>query len=246
MFKGLRAVIAFLTVFPVKEEQENLNLAAKSMPLFPVVGFGIGVIAGIAALIFLNFFPTLVAGLLTLAVLLWITGLHHTDGLLDFGDGLMCTGSRERKLEAMRDKMTGVGGFSAGLIVLLTTALVISSFSPRNILFSLASAEVTAKASMVLAASIGRSASPGLNVPFIDAMHGRNRVALTVLPVLFALLISLLATGFFGFLSVIAAIVATVFLERISRRHFGGLTGDVFGAINEVSRLVSLLILARG
>lgn len=239
-------MIAFLTVFPVKEEQENLNLAAKSMPLFPVVGFGIGVIAGIAALIFLNFFPTLVAGLLTLAVLLWITGLHHTDGLLDFGDGLMCTGSRERKLEAMRDKMTGVGGFSAGLIVLLTTALVISSFSPRNILFSLASAEVTAKASMVLAASIGRSASPGLNVPFIDAMHGRNRVALTVLPVLFALLISLLATGFFGFLSVIAAIVATVFLERISRRHFGGLTGDVFGAINEVSRLVSLLILARG
>lgn len=239
-------MIAFLTVFPVKEEQENLNLAAKFMPLFPVVGFGIGVIVGIAALIFLNFFPSLVAGLLTLAVLLWITGLHHTDGLLDFGDGLMCKGSRERKLESMRDKMTGVGGFSAGLIVILTTALVISSFSARNILFSLASAEVTAKMSMVLAASMGRSASPGLNVPFIDAMHGRNRVALTVLPVLFALLISLLATGFFGFLSVIAAIVTTVFLERISRRHFGGLTGDVFGAINEVSRLVSLLILARG
>ncbi|MBI3022522.1 MAG: adenosylcobinamide-GDP ribazoletransferase [Thaumarchaeota archaeon] len=246
MFKGLRAVIAFLTVFPVKEEQENLNFAAKSMPLFPVVGFGIGMIVGIAALIFLDFFPSLVAGPLTVAVLLWITGLHHTDGLLDFGDGLMCKGSKERKLEAMRDKMTGVGGFSAGLIVLLTTALVISSFSARNILFSLASAEVTAKMSMVLAASIGRSASPGLNVPFIDAMHGRNRVALTVLSVLFALLISLLATGFFGFLSVMAAIVATVFLERISRRHFGGLTGDVFGAINEVSRLASLLVLARG
>lgn len=239
-------MIAFLTVFPAKEEQENLNLAAKSMGLFPVVGFGIGLIVGIAALIFLSFFPSLVAGLLTVAVLLWITGLHHTDGLLDFGDGLMCKGSKERKLEAMRDKMTGVGGFSAGLIVLLTTALIISSFSARNILFSLASAEVTAKMSMVLAASIGRSASPGLNVPFIDAMHGRNRVVLTVLPVLFALLISLLATGFFGFLSVIAAIVATVLLERISRRHFGGLTGDVFGAINEVSRLASLLVLARG
>lgn len=246
MLKGLRAVISFLTVFPVKGGQENVDAAAKSMPLFPAVGFGIGVIVGIAAVIFLDIFPSLVAGVLTLAVLLWITGLHHTDGLLDFGDGLMCKGSKERKLEAMRDKMTGVGGFSAGLIVLLTTAFVISSLSARNALFSLASAEVTAKASMVVAASIGRSASPGLNVPFIDGMHGTHRVARTVLPILFALVIGLFVAGPLGFLSVIAAIIATVLLERISRRQFGGLTGDVFGAVNEVTRLVSLLVLARG
>ncbi len=239
-------MIAFLTVFPVKDGLENLDTVAKSMPLFPLVGFGIGVIAGITALLFLNFFPSLVAGLLTVGVLLWISGLHHTDGLLDFGDGLMCKGSRERKLEAMRDKMTGVGGFSAGLIVLLTTAFVISSLSARTAFFSLASAEVTAKASMVLAAGIGRSASPGLNVPFIDAMHGRYRILRIVLPILFALLVSILVAGSSGILSVIGAIIATVSLVRISGRQFGGVTGDVFGAINEVSRLVSLLVLARG
>lgn len=161
---------------------------------------------------------------------------------------MMCKGSKERKLEAMRDKMTGAGGFATGLIVLLTTAFVISSLPARSALFSLTSAEVTAKASMVLAASIGRSASPGSNVLFVDSMHGRYRLTRTVLPILFAFLIGMLVSGFIGLLSVVIAIVATVILDGVSRRQFGGVTGDVFGAMNEITRVIALLVLflARG
>lgn len=243
VFRGLQAVIAFLTIFPVTAAQDSLETAARYMPFFPLVGLMVGAIAGLAALIFLTLFPAIIAGLLTLGVLLAITGLHHTDGLLDFGDGLMRKGSREEKLEAMRDTMTGAGGFGLGLIVLLITAFSVSSLRAVNAALVIASAETTAKASMVLAASFGRSASSGLNRPFIDAMHGKHRGSRTVLPVLFALLIGLVSAGFLGFLGVILGFVATAMLVRISQRHFGGLTGDVFGAINDITRMIALLVI---
>ena len=49
----------------------------------------------------------------SLALLLWMTGLHHTDGLLDFGDGVMVHGTAEHKIEVMHDQLTGAGGLSA-------------------------------------------------------------------------------------------------------------------------------------
>lgn len=241
VFKGLKAVIAFLTIFPVTVAQDSLETAARYMPFFPLVGLAVGAIAGLAGLIFLTLFPAIIAGLFTLGVLLAITGLHHTDGLLDFGDGLMRKGSREEKLEAMRDTTTGAGGFGLGLIVLLITAFSISSLRAVNAPLVIASAETTAKASMVLAARMGRSASPGLNSAFIETMHGKQRESRTVLPALFALLIGLISAGFLGLLGVIAGFVATVIVVSISQRHFGGLTGDVFGAINDIARMVALL-----
>lgn len=241
VFKGLKAVIAFLTIFPVTVAQDSLEITARYMPFFPFVGLAVGAIAGLAALIFLTLFPAVIAGLLTLGVLLSITGLHHTDGLLDFGDGLMHKGSREEKLEAMRDTMMGAGGFGLGLIVLLITAFSISSLRAVNAPLVIVSAETTAKASMVLAASFGRSASPGLNSPFIGAMHGKHRVSRTVLPALFALLIGLVSAGYLGLLGAILGFVATAMLVRISQRHFGGLTGDIFGAINDIARMIALL-----
>jgi adenosylcobinamide-GDP ribazoletransferase len=215
------------------------------MPFFPLAGLGIGVLAGISNLLFLSLLPPLVAGLLTLGVLFVVTGLHHVDGLLDFGDGIMCKGSPERKLEAMRDKMTGAGGFGWGLIILLTTALLISSLRATMALFVLASAETTAKASMILAAAIGRSASPGMNRPFIDAMHGGHRLSRMLPPLIFALGVGWLVAGFVGGLSVIVGYASTMLIIWLSGRNFGGLTGDVLGAINEVSRMASLLVLAR-
>ncbi|MBS7606003.1 adenosylcobinamide-GDP ribazoletransferase, partial [Candidatus Bathyarchaeota archaeon] len=38
-----------------------------------------------------------------------------------------------------------------------------------------------------------------------------------------------------------ASIIMALLLTKISNRHFGGVTGDVFGAGNEIVRLSSLL-----
>jgi len=243
VLRGLRAVISFLTVLPVGWTEDTVETAARNMELFPLAGAVVGAVAGLSSLVFLTFLPPTVAGLLTLGVLLLLTGLHHTDGLLDFGDGLMLAGSREEKIQAMHDTATGAGGFGLGLVVLLTTAFAISALRASSAPLVLVSAETKAKTAMVMAAGLGRSANPGLGRQFIEGMHGKNRVVKMALPAAFALAVGLVASGAVGVLSVLGGFAASAVLIQVSDRHFGGLTGDVFGAMNDIARMAALLVI---
>ena len=211
------------------------------MPVFPLIGLGIGVLAGSLGYVFLNVFPSIIAGFLTLGVLLLVTGLHHTDGLLDFGDGLMVKGTKKQKLLAMGDKITGTGGFALGFIVLLTTAFSIS-FLSGTLILALIVSETTAKASMVLAASFGRSAYRGTGAIFTTAMQSKHWTTRLV-PIIFASAIGFWTLGYVGLLTVSIGLLACPVIIAISYRSFGGLTGDVFGALNDLTRVITLLAL---
>lgn len=216
-----------------------MKVAAIYMPIFPMIGLGIGLLAGIFGYLFLNVFPSTIAGFLTLGVLLLVTGLHHTDGLLDFGDGLMVKGTKKQKLLAMGDKITGTGGFALGFIVLLTTAFSISFLSGAVIL-ALIVAETTAKTSMVLAASFGRSAYSGTGAIFTTTMQSKHWTTRLV-PVIFALAVGFWSLGYVGLLTVSIGLLVCPVIVAISYRSFGGLTGDVFGALNDLTRMSTLL-----
>ena len=128
---GLKGVLKFLTVFPVKvkEEYDSLEKIAEYMYFFPLVGAFIGFLAGIFSWIIFKVLPNLLVGVLTVGIIFTITGIHHIDGLLDFGDGILALGSESKKLEIMRDPHIGTGGFVIGLVVFLTTALCIANLS---------------------------------------------------------------------------------------------------------------------
>src|SRR4030067_2208324 len=125
MFKELRNLLSFLTVLPFRMDQDLLSDCARFMFLFPLIGALIGLLAGLFGWVVFNFLPGLVVGALVLGVLLLLTGLHHMDGLLDFGDGVMAHGSAERKIEIMHDQLTGAGGLRVGIVTYLVTALCI-------------------------------------------------------------------------------------------------------------------------
>src|SRR4030065_727066 len=98
------------------------------------------------------FLPSLVVGRLALGALLLLTGLHHTDGLLDFGDGVMAHGSAERKIEIMHDQLTGAGGLTLGMMTLLITTLALAQMNAGIIIQPVVIVEVAAKLSMVVGA----------------------------------------------------------------------------------------------
>jgi len=237
----VKNLIAFLTIFPVGMTEDCFSDAADLMYLFPAIGALIGFIAGLFALSLTQVFPKLVVGVLSCGVILLLTRLHHMDGLLDFGDGLMCHGPPERKIEAMHDKQTGTGGFMLGLMTVLTTVLCISQLKAQIVLQSLTVSEAVAKLSMVVLAWFGRSAHEGLNTYFVKAMHGKHRklrlaVALTIS---FAITLLPLKTAGLTVLGIGLATALTILW--ISNSHFNGITGDVMGAANELTRMTSLL-----
>lgn len=243
MIRQMKNLVAFLTILPVSMDADCLKDAAHYMYLFPLVGAFIGLLAGFFALLLQYVLPSFVIGILTLGFILLLTGLHHTDGLLDFGDALMYQGSPEKKIEVMHDHQTGAGGLALGLMTLLTTGAAIGAMSSVILLQSLLTSEVLAKFAMTFEAWLGRSAHTGMNTWFIEAMHSKRRHLRLAVALIISLSFSIVLLGLSGFFSVTGVALTTLIIVRISNRNFKGVTGDVFGATNDLSRMVSLLII---
>ena len=245
MLKEIRNLFSFLTTIPVRMDEDILNDTARYMFLFPLIGVFIGLLAGLFGWVTSQFLPSLVVGGLVLGFLLLITGVHHTDGLLDFGDGVMAHGSAERKIEIMHDQLTGAGGLSLGIMTVLITAFSIAELSTNTdiIIQGVVVAEVSAKLSMVLGAWAGKAAHQGMASSFIEAMHGRKGTARLVVALALSFGIALPLLWLSGAVALLAAILTSLIMVEIAHRHFGGVTGDVLGATNELARMVSLITL---
>ena len=241
--KELKNLLSFLTVFPVAMDKDMLTDCARNMWAFPLIGAFIGLLAGLFGWVTIHFLPGIVVGALVLALLLWMTGLHHTDGLLDFGDGVMAHGTFEHKIEVMHDQLTGAGGLSMGILTMLITALAIGQLNVRLIVPGIIVVELCAKLSMVVAAWAGKSVHQGMNSPFLEAMHGSkgNLRLIAALAISFAIALPLLRWA--GVFTVLAGVIAGLVMVAVAHKHFNGVTGDVFGATNELTRMVCVIVL---
>jgi adenosylcobinamide-GDP ribazoletransferase len=248
MLKQIKNLLAFLTVLPVRMDMDCLTDSAKCMFLFPLIGALLGLIAGAFGWGVSLFLPSLVAGALAFGVLLLLTGLHHTDGLLDFGDAVMYHGTRERKIEIMHDQLTGAGALGLGIMIYIVTALTIGQLNGGVIIQGLIVIEICAKLSMVVGTWAGKSVHKGMNSPFMDVMHGKYGIlrlvaALVLSSVVAVPLMWFSGFPFAGFAVVIAAFLSGLVMVTIAHRHFGSVTGDVLGASNEITRMVCVVVL---
>jgi len=237
MLKEIGSVFSFLTIFP--SPNANLENIAKYMYLFPIVGIAIGLLVGSFGFGLSFFLDPLLVSLLVVASIAIVTGIHHADGLADFADGLMVKGSKDKKLKAMKDLSTGSAGIVAIVLYLVGLIVTISLTSGFDLFRAILISEILAKFSMVLMASLGNSASLGSNSPFVKIMKDKKKLAAAFIIMLIPIIVIGETTG----LLMIGVIVTiTLFLLAISTRSFGGITGDVLGTTNELTRLGSLMV----
>ncbi len=228
-----------------------LTDCAKYMWFFPLIGAFIGLLAGVFGWVAYHFLPGIVVGGLVLALLLLITGLHHTDGLLDFGDGIMVHGSAERKIEVMHDQLTGAGGLTLGIMTILITALAIGQLNNSSvgllnlglIISGIIVIELSAKLSMVIMAWAGKSVHEGMNSPFLEAMRGGKGDLRLIAALIISFAVAFPLLRWAGIFVVLAALITGLIMTAISHRNFNGVTGDVFGATNEIARMVCVIVL---
>jgi adenosylcobinamide-GDP ribazoletransferase len=252
MWKELKNIFAFLTVLPLRMDMNCLTDSARFMFIFPLVGALIGLIAGVFDWAVGLVLPSLVAGALTLGVLLLLTGLHHTDGLLDFGDAVMYQGTAERKIEIMHDQLTGAGAIGLGMMTYIITAfafgelgksVIIGGITVPLILPALVVIELSAKLSMVVGAWAGKAVHKGMSSTFLDAMQGKFGDARFVATLVLSFLVAVPLLWVAGFVTVLAAVLSGLAMVVVAHRHFKGVTGDVLGATNELTRMVCVVVL---
>lgn len=243
VFKSFISVLSFLTIIPMpKAYNLDLNTIARNMHFFPLCGGIIGIIVGLVALLSSTFLPQYITSFLVLVTLIIITGVHHIDGLADFADGLMIKGDRESKRKAMSDPIVGSAGATALIINFIGLFTALSYYdSSIKLFYAIIVSEIIAKYVMVVQASIGDSAWSGFSSSFTIEMKKGNKI---VISAVISILLVFVIEGMMGLLTLGIVIIIGLIIYIISYKSFGGVSGDVFGASNEISRLSSLLILS--
>jgi adenosylcobinamide-GDP ribazoletransferase len=268
VFRGL---MAFLTAIPFRMDESFLDIAARFMFLFPIIGAIIGVLVGAYAIFttevlfllfgaintllfsgahetFFVFAAKGLASVMTVAFLLLVIGLQHTDGLVDVGNALgVRKGSLKEKIDIAHVwTVTRTGAFLA-IIVSFFTLLLIFIANTDCILPAFIVAEVSAKLAMVTTAWQGTSPPQNLEdkrgkgrsfIEFMNKNYGLYAVSLAI-----SLAISVPLFGIMGIVSVGSGILVGAFMIVLGKRVFGGVNGDVFGATNEIARMFALLVL---
>ncbi|MFN4336450.1 MAG: adenosylcobinamide-GDP ribazoletransferase [Candidatus Nitrosocaldus sp.] len=240
------ALISFLSIIPTR--RYDIEYIARYVFLFPLIGILLGIIIGSIALLLSSVIQNgMIVALIVIAITLLLTGMHHTDALADFADGVMAKGSREDKIRALRDPAIGSAGASILILYLLGLFVALSTLDGMSMLKAIVVSECIAKYSMVLQASIGRAAWEGMGAPFVRAMKGKDCRSVNWQRLLIATIVTvgvayaiLHQLGIYAF---IGSIAMAILLLAVANKNFGGISGDLFGATNELSRLTSLLII---
>jgi len=139
----------------------------------------------------------------------------------------------------MKDLSTGSAGIVSVVLYVIGAIIALSLTSGFALFQAILLSEILAKFSMVLMASIGQSAAVGSNSPFTQIMKDKKRLAVACIITIIPLVV---IGGTVGLILFGASIAVTIFLVCLSARSFGGITGAVLGATNELTRLSSLLI----
>jgi adenosylcobinamide-GDP ribazoletransferase len=244
VFRSIQAIISFLTILPItKSSCNDIYYIARNMYLFPLAGAMIGLLVGILAYGISYYIQSLFTGLIVTGAIIIITGFHHIDALADFADGLMTKGGKENKYKAMRDPAVGSAGVAALVLYIAGMIIAISNLSYGwKILTSIITAEVIAKYIMVLQAHLGLSAWDGFSSPFTSAMKDKRKL-LAATGIMFPIVWFM--SGIYAGLILLGISfgIATI-IHFISYRSFGGISGDVIGSSNEITRLSCLIVLS--
>lgn len=250
---GLPLALQFLTVLPVRAPQHagaddrGAPDMTAALPWFPVVGAALGGLLALIDWALTPVFSVAVRSVLVLTVSALLTGLLHLDGFVDCCDALLGTRSVERRLEILRDSRVGAYGAIGAALLCLGRFAAVESLPVGARAFALIAAPLLGRWAIVYAIVhypyLRRSGTGALFRACTGALTLTSFVALVVL------LVSSLLSGYThqagfllaGLLAVVSLGVAALWTWWASRRLGGGLTGDTYGATNE---LVELAILA--
>jgi adenosylcobinamide-GDP ribazoletransferase len=272
--KTFRDLLSFLTIIPLGGKEDFIFTTAENMWLFPLIGGFIGllgaayfvgssVIVGFLLGLANNFVAlpvgllgTLIPAAMTIAFLSVISGLQHFDGLIDLGNAIGLRNVHDRNMKAHVWTVTYAGAVLAMVVeflafagLFLTNWLTVDITTNLLLVFSVIFlAEVSAKLSMVTIVWVGKPSHKGLGSIFLAKAKKKLNFAaylmspLIIYPVFY--FSGYPIAGLAAIALVFASIPVAYVMNKVSNSVFGGVSGDMIGATNEIARTVALVLFA--
>jgi adenosylcobinamide-GDP ribazoletransferase len=239
---ALLVALQFLTISPVLIKRAfTPRELGRATGYFPLVGLLLGVVLIAANLLLAHIFAPVIRAALVLALWVILSGALHLDGYLDACDGLLGGSTAESRMEIMHDERVGAFAFAGGAVLLLvkySTLLALPILSPG----------------LWLAPLLGRW---GMTAAIYFFPYAREQGLGKAMKdhtsrweILLASLIALVCGGLSGNLrGLLACLLAAGVVwagARFTLRRIPGLTGDIYGALNELVEAAVLLLFAAG
>ncbi len=231
--------LGFLTVVPSRVTTTLMAPFPRAVAFFPLVGAALGLVAAAFDQLARTVLAAPVVGALDLGLLAALSGGLHLDALADASDGLLPAGmSSEQRLSVMRSGSVGAFGAAAVVLALLTEFAALAALAPTARGAALVAGVALSRWSMAVALWAWPYVRPsGLGRVFKDGLGALDAAVATVT----AILLALAALEGAAVAVLVAVLLVTLVVGALALRRIGGVTGDVCGAIGELSFAASLV-----
>lgn len=212
----------------------------RSLCWFPFVGTIIGGILFGVGLILSHVFAGFTLGVLIVASWYVLTGGLHADGFMDTADGLFSGRSPQRMLEIMKDSRVGSNGVMAFFFLALLKICFTATMVEAAYMVCLVAVPTAARyGTLISVLSFPYARKEGMGKAFSDYARPYTLVwgfLAAMVPLVFLHGWYLILLG--------AAMVTTLVVNGYITKCLGGVTGDTYGAVTELTELVLLGICA--
>jgi adenosylcobinamide-GDP ribazoletransferase len=232
------AALQFLTqIPPIIQRPFTEKELGRAVGFYPLVGLLIGILLlGANALLVLVFPPPLRAALV-LTIWVLASGALHLDGFLDACDGILGGFTPVKRMEIMRDEAVGAFGLAGGFLLLLLKFTSLDALQPASLALVLIPTLSRWGISLALIA-YPYARAQGLGRAIKDNAGWQELLLATLIAGLTAwFTFQWLGLVALGMSAIVVWLTATFIMRRIP-----GLTGDIYGAINELVEVVLLVI----
>ena len=234
------AALRFLTIIPLPGRREvSPEEVGRSIVYFPLVGVIIGLIlVGLNWLLGL-LLPSALVNILLVVSLAAISGSLHLDGFVDTCDGIGGHKTVEERWQVMHDSRAGAFGIIGVCLLLLVKYVALNNVPDNWLMLTLVLMPVVSRWAMVYAIFAYPYAKPsGLGKVFKQGASGTRFIVATVITLAVAVILAQLMGLVIMFSIWVIVMAMAVYLKG----KFGGLTGDTYGAINEVAEVLVLIL----
>jgi adenosylcobinamide-GDP ribazoletransferase len=239
------AAVQFLTRIPVPSLTYDSGSLTRAVKFFPVVGLLIGAAAALLHLLITPHLPRPVSALLVVTFLVAITGCLHEDGLADMADGFGGGASRDQILVIFKDSRIGSYGGAALVLSILARVALLASLPLAQISKYLIAAHVLCRWTTLPLSYYLDPARTENNEA--EAGQGARIARLTTRGTLiagsiFTLVTCILTLRTHAASAIAAAVVVTLLSGLYYQRKIHGVTGDCFGATNQLAEIAVYLV----
>ncbi len=184
------------------------------------------------------YLPTQLQAALLIVLMVVLTGGIHLDGFMDTIDGLFSGREREKCLEIMRDSRVGAFGVIGAICLLLFKFSLLANIPTYLLIKLLVVVPVISRWNMTMSIFVFPYARrEGLGAVYKKYCGFRELLLATILT---AAVCGLVLSVDGAILMISGGLIAYLVGQKVSR-VLGGLTGDIYGFINELSEVLLLL-----